>query len=522
MTAATISQPLETFRAAMTEAGFQIRESDNRAQCPGHDGDGFNLAFNTGSDGTLLLYCHSRECTAADICEGLAITEAELFPNGSPRKNVRTKANIDGKVQTVHTTSEAVIRTIAWGLSKDGRISQDQQPDHVWIYHNAHGDLVGNVLRWNVPGDKIIRQVRRYGDGWISRAMQEPRPLYRLPEVIDAETVYVCEGEKAADTIVSIGLQATTSSQDSQSSEKTDWSPLNHRHVVLLPDNDEPGRKYVGTVIGLLERQAPMAGVTVKHLWDDLPEMEPADDAHDWSEYYDSQEASTLRRKLEALPSRTTEYQRTEPAKAKQTDQPNSHAPIAWEFKSVWKAIENPLSMREAVIEGLVRRGEVMNIVASTKVGKSWMAARLSFSVVTGIKWLGRATRQGRVLLIDNELHCETIQNRLASVAGAMNIQHDRDDDAFSYCDVRGETVGIEDIQFQLSQFQPGELTLVVLDAKYRFFIGMDENSNSAQTEFHNAIDRLAKQLNCTIALVHAGVQKVPFHHVADAHSIVW
>ena len=159
--------------------------------------------------------------------------------------------------------------------------------------------------------------------------------------------------------------------------------------------------------------------------------------------------------------------------------------------------------MREVVITGLVRRGEVMNIVASTKDGKSWMAAGLSFSVAMGVDWLGRKTRQGRVLLIDNELHCETIQNRLASVAAAMNIQYGRDDDAFRYCDVRGEKVGIEDIQFQLSRFQPGELTLVVLDAKYRFFIGIDENSNSAQTEFHNAIDRLAKQLNCTIALVH-------------------
>ncbi|MEO2031929.1 MAG: hypothetical protein ABGZ35_07570 [Planctomycetaceae bacterium] len=64
--------------------------------------------------------------------------------------------------------------------------------------------------------------------------MQEPWLLYRLPELIDAETVSVYEGEKAADAIVSIGLPATTSSQGSKSPEKTDWSPLNARHVVAL------------------------------------------------------------------------------------------------------------------------------------------------------------------------------------------------------------------------------------------------------------------------------------------------
>lgn len=56
----------------------------------------------------------------------------------------------------------------------------------------------------------------------------------------------------------------------------------------------------------------------------------------------------------------------------------------------------------------------------------------------------------------------------------------------------------------ELAKFQPGDLTLVVLDAKYRFFSdGMEENSNDDQTTFHNAVDRLARQLDCVIVLVH-------------------
>ena len=70
--------------------------------------------------------------------------------------------------------------------------------------------------------------------------------------------------------------------------------------------------------------------------------------------------------------------------------------------------------------------------------------------------------------------------------------------------ELRGESVNIVEIMDILSKYQPGDLTLVVLDAKYRFFTdGMQENSNDDQTTFHNAVDRLARQLDCVIVLVH-------------------
>ena len=175
-----------------------------------------------------------------------------------------------------------------------------------------------------------------------------------------------------------------------------------------------------------------------------------------------------------------------------------------WRLKSVWNAVRSPSPMREVIIEGLARRGEVINIVASTKVGKSWLALMLAFSVATGREWFGRKTRQGRVLLLDNELHDETIQNRMKSVSDAMRIYDEDERETFEYVDLRGEPVGLGDVEIQLSAFTPGELTLVVLDAKYRFFgTGKQENSNDDQTAFHNGIDRLAKQLNCVIVLIH-------------------
>ena len=178
--------------------------------------------------------------------------------------------------------------------------------------------------------------------------------------------------------------------------------------------------------------------------------------------------------------------------------------PKKWQLQSGWSAVAKPAPMRSIVIEGLARRGEVVNIVAATKIGKSWLALLLLLCVSTGRLWLGRKTTKGRVLLLDNELHSETIQNRIHAVATAAGIIQRPDDAAFDYVELRGESVGIGDIEYQLSAFQPGDLTLIVMDAKYRFFgNGMEENSNDDQTSFHNAVDRLAKQLNCVIVLVH-------------------
>lgn len=73
----------------------------------------------------------------------------------------------------------------------------------------------------------------------------EPLP-YRLGEIVsdpDA-TVFVCEGEKDCDRLGELGLVATTNHGGAGK-----WRPeISHwlagRNVVVLPDNDDPGRAH--------------------------------------------------------------------------------------------------------------------------------------------------------------------------------------------------------------------------------------------------------------------------------------
>jgi putative DNA primase/helicase len=128
-----------------------------------------------------------------------------------------------------------------------------------WVYHDDYEDPMGLILRWDKPAPadgktpgKEIRPVSRTREGWILGGMPTPRPLYRLVELLQrtAERVYVTEGEKAADAGGTLGLLATTSPHGAQSAAKADWRPLAGRDVVILPDNDEPGRRYADEVAG--------------------------------------------------------------------------------------------------------------------------------------------------------------------------------------------------------------------------------------------------------------------------------
>ena len=73
----------------------------------------------------------------------------------------------------------------------------------------------------------------------------EPRPLYNQPGLINASEVILVEGEKCAQSLIAAGVVATTAMQGANAPvEKTDWSPLAGKSVLIWPDRDKPGWDY--------------------------------------------------------------------------------------------------------------------------------------------------------------------------------------------------------------------------------------------------------------------------------------
>ena len=126
-----------------------------------------------------------------------------------------------------------------------------------WIYHDAAGDGIGAVARYdaktaNGSRAKTFFPFIAIGDTLVCRGFPRPRPLYGLdlPAKHPDAPVLVCEGEKAADAAGKIFQNhvCVTSPGGAQGAAHADWAPLEGRDVTIWPDNDGPGAKYASQV----------------------------------------------------------------------------------------------------------------------------------------------------------------------------------------------------------------------------------------------------------------------------------
>jgi putative DNA primase/helicase len=199
------------------------------AKCPAHEDRTPSLAIRK-SQGKILLHCHAG-CNQRDVINAL-------------------------KARGVWESEErdCVRRIVA-----------------TYDYWDEYGKLLYQVVRYE-PKDFVQRHPNGRG-GWIWK--KGPRQvLYRLPEVLQSPIVFVVEGERDVETLRSHGFAATTNAGGAEAP----WLPafteaLAGREVILIPDNDGPGRKRVLRIARALLGNAAQIVV-----W----EPEGAKDISDW------------------------------------------------------------------------------------------------------------------------------------------------------------------------------------------------------------------------------------------------
>ena len=143
---------------------------------------------------------------------------------------------LDGRPRTLHDERAGGPRRKTPSVDELGPVTAK------WDYLDEAGRLIACVYRYDPPGGKQFRP-------WDVTARKarapDPRPLYNRPGIETASDVVLVEGEKAAAALIGQGLCATTAMNGASAPvEKTDWSPLKARRVVVWPDHDEPGWHY--------------------------------------------------------------------------------------------------------------------------------------------------------------------------------------------------------------------------------------------------------------------------------------
>ncbi|MCM2479183.1 phage/plasmid primase, P4 family [Serpentinimonas maccroryi] len=112
-----------------------------------------------------------------------------------------------------------------------------------WDYLDAAGQLIAVVYRYDPPGRK--KEFRPWDAKRRKMAPPEPRPLYNQPGMTAATQVVLVEGEKCAQALIEAGVVATTAMHGANAPvDKTDWTPLQGKAILVWPDRDKPGWEY--------------------------------------------------------------------------------------------------------------------------------------------------------------------------------------------------------------------------------------------------------------------------------------
>jgi putative DNA primase/helicase len=369
--------PVELLLSKLPNAKRQGKEW--AARCPAHEDKRPSLSISEGEGGRALVHCHAG-CTPEEIVAALGMKLADLMPETPTTARPMPRATRKPTPKAPAPRTPATFATAAEAVAELER--QYGRRANLWTYQSADVEPVGLILRWDTPTGKTIRPVSKTPTGWIIGGMSEPRPLYRLPDLLmrTGEVVYVCEGEKAADALAGLGLLATTSPHGSKSAGKADWAALAGREVVILPDHDEAGGMYAGDVAGILAKLTPAATVRIVNLADAWPDLPAGGDIADLAQRED---ADTIKAKLAAI---------VDAAK------PKPSGPVLLcladvaprEIKWLWP--------------GRVPLGRITLLVGRPGEGKSFLTCDMASRISTGTPWPdGSDCPAGSVILISAE-----------------------------------------------------------------------------------------------------------------------
>lgn len=461
-----------------------------------------SLSISDGEDGKPLFKCHSG-CDQHEVFH--AIRNYGLLPDIEKREPL---ANIKPL-----QTSTSVL-------------------EHEWVYVDEDGEplFVKQRFKTNTAKGKDYRLQRivKQPNGFTARfpGFKDTRIVpYKFPEMLNAKSagraIYLVEGEKAADALISIGAIATSAHAGAASWPEELTQYFAGATVVMVPDNDIPGWQYAQKVA-----QALIPVVKSLRILD-LPVEAMSDDAWDWVNVYGGtrQELAELARVSRqvadasdvTLPERlkfdpkvdlqNADAELAEPGaerKANQTNKVEAEPYKPFKIES-WQSVKDePVSW---LIEGVIPERSFVALYGPPASYKSFIAMDIAECIATGRPWLGKEINgTGPVLYIAGEGH-GGIGARIAAIRQKYNTP----DDAEIYVirsqinlrssldDFTALIVAIDELVERIDK----PLRMVVIDTLARAFGGGNENSSDDMGAFIQATGKIQNRYECSLMVLH-------------------
>ena len=422
------------------------------------------LDHATGDRGDILTLW--QRALGVDFAS--AIREADRWAGGAPSQRAETRHQAEAAKPSA---PDSVKREVA-----------------SYPYHAVNGELLFEVVRFDeydattgepvLKGGKVAKTfMPRQPSGQFGYP-PGPRPLYRLPEIERSREIVFVEGEKAADALHRFGWVATSAPGGSSTKlDAIDWRPLAGKSIILWPDNDEAGRRFMDRVAA----QVASIGCAVR--WVTLPESVP--------EKWDAADAGE--EEIHALLNRSAA---PDPGLAGQ-----------W-IEEIEYAYEPEL------VEGLIPNTGVGVLFGPSSAGKSFIAVDWAVRLAADRKVLDRHTEPSGVLYFAAEGHGGLRKRIYAArrvhcvdghAAPFMYLPAFLDLSRADTGDVARLTDYAAGIAGEMEE-RGARLRVIIVDTLAAAAPSADENVSRDMGPIMLSFHRMAAQLGCVVILVaHTG-----------------
>lgn len=450
----------------LTRRGIKLNGKVERdGPCPKCGGDD-RFSINTAKQ---VFNC--RGCGAAGdvidlvkFLDGVEFTEACRTLAGEPAKPIKPNGN--GK-DHVAEPSKVCVATFDY-VDESGALlfvvgrHQYQNPDGSFVLKDGKPKKTFSRKRpdpdrpgqWfhNVDGVRVVP--------------------HKLPELIEAigqdHLILIVEGEGKVDLLRSWNVPATCNAQGAKQWKPAHAEFLRGANVVILPDNNDPGRDHADVVGASLQDIAKSVRVL------ELPNLPPKGDVVDRAK-----RGGTVDQLHELISTSAQPWMPRAKTEQQQDDSSPDNDPRERLLESSGEFTEN-FECPDPLIENLIMRKFIYALTGHVAKGKTSVALLWAAHIGLGRMLGNLEVEQGRVLYLAGENYVD-IQMRWIAMAQQMDF------------DIKTIPVHFRRGRIKLSEKMDklraevkllGGVDFIVVDGSTAHFEGDDENSN-AQASAH-------------------------------------
>ena len=352
------------------------------------------------------------------------------------------------------------------------------KPSKSWNYFDQNNRLSAVVYRYDNENGKQFRiwDVK-------NKKSQAPkiRPLYNILGIISAKKIIIVEGEKSADALIESGFCATTAMCGANAPiEKTDWSHLKDKEVIIWPDNDEAGINYANKLADYLSGKCSFISV-----------LTPPEAKKDkWDAYDASQENFDVRSFLNT---------------AKDLSKKLPSFTISELLSDI-----SPMP-QDLIFPRLLTPGGLLLIGGAPKVGKSDFLINFLIHMAAGKSFLGlKPPRPLRIFYLQAEIGYHYMRERVKKLKVSKEIITKSSNNLVSTSNIQMilNDEGIEAVCKTIKHnFGNEKIDILCIDPIRNLFDGgsptSSENDNNAMLFFlQNRIEKLRSLLNPDMGII--------------------